>query len=57
MEAIGLGLEAIGGAIGAAAGWAGFVCVVGIAALTFLVYTDKVPFEKIEQFLNKRKRY
>lgn len=57
MEAIGLGLEAIGGAIGAVAGWAGFVCVVGIAALTFLVYTDKVPFEKIEQFLNKRKRY
>lgn len=57
MEAIGLGIEAIGGAIGAVAGWTGFVCIVGIAALTFLVYTDKVPLEKIEQFLNKRKRY
>lgn len=38
MEAIGLGLEAIGGAIGAAAGWAGFVCVVGIAAYFFSLH-------------------
>lgn len=57
MEAIGVGLEAIGGAIGAVAGWAGFTCIIGIAAVTFLVYTDKLPIEKIEDFLNKRKRY
>lgn len=56
MEAIGAGLEAIGHALSSAAGWAGFVCVVGIAATTFLVYTKTISFDDIKDFLKKDKR-
>lgn len=56
MEAIGTGLEAIGHALSSAAGWAGFVCVVGIAATTFLVYTKTISFDDIKDFLKKDKR-
>lgn len=56
MEAIGAGLEAIGHVLSSAAGWAGFVCVIGIAATTFLVYTKTISFDDIKDFLKKDKR-
>lgn len=56
MEAIGAGLEAIGHALSSAAGWAGFVCVVGIAATTFLIYTKTISFDDVKDFLKRDKR-
>jgi len=56
MEVIGVGLTALGSAIAAIAGWTGFTVIIGTAAITFLIYTDKIPMEKIEQFLENRKR-
>lgn len=56
MEAIGAGLEAIGHALSSAAGWAGFVCVVGIAATTFLVYTKTISFDDVKDFFKRDKR-
>jgi hypothetical protein len=49
MEAIGLGLEALGHAVGAWATAFGFIYVVGILSKTFLIYMDKA---KIEDFKN-----
>ena len=49
MEILGQGLEAIGNAIWAWATAYGFIYVVGIAAKTFLIYTEKA---KIEEFKN-----
>lgn len=57
MEAIGLGLEALGHAVSAIASWGGFVCIAGIAATTFLVYTDKISFDNVKDFFKKDKRY
>lgn len=57
MEAIGAGLEAIGHALSSAAGWIGFVCVVGIAATTFLVYTKTISFDDIKNLFKKDRRY
>lgn len=56
MEAIGAGLEAIGHALSSAAGWAGFVCVIGIAATTFLVYTKTISFDDVKDFFKRDKR-
>lgn len=56
MEAVGAGLEAIGHALSSAVGWTGFVCVIGIAATTFLVYTNKVSFDDIKELFKKDKR-
>lgn len=49
MEILGQGLIAIGNATGAWATAFGFIYVVGIAAKTFLIYTEKA---KIEEFKN-----
>lgn len=57
MEALGQGLASIGKALGAIGGWIGFVCVVGIAASTFLVYTGKVTLEQLKDLFNKDRRY
>jgi len=57
MEILGLGLQALGSAIAAVAGWAGFTAVVGIAAVTFLVYTEKATFDEIKTFLKKDRRF
>lgn len=58
MEALGQGLASIGNALGTIGGWIGFVCVVGIAASTFLVYTGKVTLEQLKDLFNKdRRRY
>lgn len=47
MEAIGLGLQVIGSAVGAWATAFGFIYVVGILSKTFLIFMDK---EKNEDF-------
>lgn len=57
MEALGQGLASIGNALGAIGGWIGFICVVGIAASTFLVYTGKVTLEQLKDLFNKDRRY
>lgn len=41
MEAIGLGLQALGSAVGAWATAFGFIYVVGILSKTFLIFMDK----------------
>ena len=56
MEAVGAGLEAIGHTLSSAVGWAGFVCVIGIVATTFLIYTNKVSFDDIKELFKKDKR-
>lgn len=57
MEALGQGLEALGDAIGFIGGWIGFVCIAGIAASTFLIYTGKITFEQLKELFNKDRRY
>lgn len=58
MEILTSGLAEIGSAIGAIAGWAGFTAVAGIAAVTFLIYTNKISAEKVEDFFfNRKKKY
>lgn len=57
MEALGQGLASLGEAIGFIGGWIGFVCVAGIAASTFLVYTGKVTIEQLKDLFNKDRRY
>lgn len=56
MEALGQGLASIGNALGIIGGWLGFVCVVGIASSTFLVYTGKVTLEQLKDLFNKNRR-
>lgn len=51
MEVLGQGLMALGSAIGSIAAAFGFIGVAGIAAGTFLVYTDKATFEEIAKFV------
>lgn len=51
MEVLGQGLMALGSAIGSIATAFGFIGVAGIAAGTFLVYTDKATFEEIAKFV------
>lgn len=57
MEALGQGLTALGDAIGFIGGWIGFVCIAGIAASTFLVYTGKATLEQLKDLFNKDRRY
>lgn len=57
MEALGQGLEALGDAIGFIGGWIGFVCIAGIAASTFLIYTGKATLEQLKDLFNKDRRY
>jgi hypothetical protein len=57
MEVLGLGLQALGSAIAAVAGWAGFTAVAGIAAVTLLVYTEKATLDDIKKFLKRDRRF
>lgn len=57
MEALGQGLSALGDAIGFIGGWIGFVCISGIVASTFLVYTGKATLEQLKDLFNKDRRY
>lgn len=61
MEAIGIGIEALGNAIGAIVMWPCLVQVTGIGAAAFLIYTDKIKVEDIKHFIirkenNQRRR-
>lgn len=51
MEVLGQGLMALGSAVGSIAAAFGFIGVAGIAAGTFLVYTEKASFEEIAKFV------
>lgn len=53
MEILGQGLAAIGNAVGAFATAFGFIGVAGIAAGTFLVYTDKMTVEQLKDLLKQ----
>ena len=46
MEVLGQGLMALSSAVGSIAAAFGFIGVAGIAAGTFLVYTEKASFEE-----------
>ena len=53
MEVLGQGLMALGSAIGSIATAFGFIGVAGIAAGTFLVYTDKMTVEQLKDLLKQ----
>lgn len=53
MEVLGQGFAAIGNAVGAFVTAFGFIGVVGIAAGTFLVYTDKMTIEQLKDLLKQ----
>ena len=53
MEMVGQGLAAVGNAVGAFATAFGFIGVAGIAAGTFLVYTDKMTVEQLKDLLKQ----
>lgn len=59
MEAIGIGIEALGNAIGAIVMWPCLVHIAGIGVAAFLIYTDKIKVEDIKHFIirkeNKRR--
>lgn len=57
MEAVGAGLEAIGQAVSSIAGWGGMVCIIGIATVTFLVYTKTISFDDVKNLFKKDRRY
>lgn len=50
-------MSALGDAIGFIGGWIGFVCIAGITASTFLVYTGKATLEQLKDLFNKDRRY
>lgn len=52
MEAIGLGLQAIGSAVGVWATAFGFIYVVGILSKTFLIFMDKGKNEDFKNWFN-----
>ena len=59
MEAIGLGLQAIGKSIGTCAGAFAWVYVIGIACKTFLIFMDKgdvTDFKDWFKFWDKKGR-
>lgn len=57
MEALGIGLEAIGSAIGAIAGWSAAVCIVGIIAVSVLIYNESITLDDLKQLFKKDRRY
>ena len=54
MEAIGMGLQAIGKAIGAWATAYAFIYIAGIGTKTFLIYTGKAPIEAFKDWFKFR---
>jgi hypothetical protein len=53
MEILGQGIIALGSAIGSIATAFGFIGMAGIAAGTFLVYTDKMTVEQLKDLLKQ----
>ena len=56
MEAIGIGIEALGNAIGAIIMWPCLVQISGIGAAAFLIYTDKIKVEDVKHFIIKKEQ-
>ena len=56
MEAIGIGIEAVGNAIGAIVMWPCLVQVAGIGAAAFIIYTDKIKVEDVKNFIIKKEQ-
>ena len=52
MEAIGMGLQAIGKAIGAWATAYAFIYIAGIGTKTFLIYTGKAKMDEMKDWFN-----
>lgn len=57
MEVIGVGLEAIGKAIGSIAGAASSTCIVGIVVVGALIYLDKLTVDDVKELFNRKRRY
>ena len=57
MEAIGMGIVALGKAIGSIAAWGGLSIISAVMVSAFLIYTDKISLDDIKSFFNKRGRY
>lgn len=55
MEALGIGLQALGSAIVGVAGWIAVTCISTIAATAFLIYHSKITLEDIKQLIKKDK--
>lgn len=53
MEALGIGLQALGSAIVGVAGWIAVTCISTVAATAFLIYHSRVTLEDIRQFIKK----
>lgn len=54
MEAIGMGLEAIGKGVAACASAVGWIYVVGFLCKTFLIYMDKATPESLKDWFKLR---
>lgn len=57
MEVIGVGLEAIGKAIGSIADAASSTCIVGIVVVGALIYLDKLTVDDVKELFNRKRRY
>ena len=55
MEALGIGLQALGSAIGTVAASMSTVCVVGIIAAAFLIYSNKMTIADLKELFKKDK--
>ena len=54
MEALGLGLQALGKSIGTCAVAIGWIYVVGIGCKTFLIYTGKASIDSFKDWFKFR---
>ena len=54
MEAIGLGLQALGKSIGTCATAYAFVYIIGIGCKTFLIYTGKASIDSFKDWFKFR---
>jgi hypothetical protein len=55
MEALGIGLQALGSAIGSIAAGMSTVCVVGIISAAVLIYFEKITIADLKELFKKDK--
>lgn len=55
MEVLGIGLQALGSAIGAVAASMSIVCVVGIMSTAVLIYFEKITIADLKELFKKDK--
>lgn len=53
MEALGIGLQALGSAIGSIAAGISTICVVGIISATVLIYSNKITIADLKELFKK----